>query len=263
MSEERQTSQEDEHKTFAMVYTAGRYSLVIRYGLKRNDVIIGIDGELLFEEFDVVENRLREALKQISIENAKPSSETHYVQLSIWRRGVIFDILLDAPLREPLEPVQPEEIPNILEDFNNYPMPDKNDLKLFEVLRNIRRYCIIYDTTPSVIAALVPPLWLIEKRLWEPFMATILLYSFGFAMHILIGAFIYVLLSVYFSRAQVSLMRSYALYGERQMWVTLAAPNIKMAQEVCYALDPKCRFERAYALPPDQRDDEMKVARSA
>jgi hypothetical protein len=52
----------------------------------------------------------------------------------------------------------------------------------------------------------------------------------------------YILLSLYFKKAQVPLRRSFSLFKERQMWLVIAARSLREVQEICRKIDPKCDF---------------------
>ena len=91
--------------------------------------------------------------------------------------------------------------------------------------------------------------------MWEPLVALIMIYLVTFSVHWTIFIFTVIILAVYFSRAQTALLRSYALYKEKQMWLILAATSEKDVQLFCRHVDPKCKFKHSQVGPPKQDEE--------
>ena len=70
-----------------------------------------------------------------------------------------------------------------------------------------------------------------------------------------------IILAVYFSRAQTALLRSFALYKEKQMWLILAATSEKEVQLFCRHFDPKCDFKGSQVGPPKEDEEKPRKKR--
>ena len=55
-------------------------------------------------------------------------------------------------------------------------MDNIKEYTTFELLRNIDGECNIFDTRVSQLGIYLPPVWLIQQRLWEPLFATMAVY---------------------------------------------------------------------------------------
>jgi hypothetical protein len=205
--------------------------------LKENDIIIAVDGNLFH---DTVEN-LSDLLSEEEVE--------HWI-ISIYRSGIIFEVASRGPLGGTFEYCKPQDsksIENALKDHSFHP---KADYKIYEVLKDIAKACDIYDTSYTPLAVYAPPLWLMQQRMWEPLIAIVAVYLITLNVNIFLFILAAVLISLYFKRGQLILRRSYSMYQDRQVWVTLAAPNMLEAQKSCRNIDPKCTFAFSLVAPP-------------
>lgn len=212
------------------------------------DVIIGIDSKIYsggIIEFQTV---------------MEECDEDEGVLLTVWRNGAFFNVIGYGPLGVTLEFASPENIEQISKDLENYTFPKREELSVFEVLRNLTRRCEIIDTSPSQLAFLAPPLWLIQHRLVEPLMAVMAIYAITFAVHWALFIIAYILMSLYFKRGYLMMLRSFIIYKEYQMWIVIAARNTKEVQEICRKFDPKTRFRDSLVGEP-QIDEPPKKKR--
>lgn len=217
----------------------GRMSLALKNRLKVNDLIVALDGKLFHGNAE----DLKEAL---TVEQGA------HVLVTVCREKIFFDVLVEAPLGGTMEYADAplaQEICLAFEDHKIYPISDYVN---YEVLRDIRRNCVIYNTRKSPMAGIFPILWLLENRMWEPLMAILLAYVLTFNISIPIFVITYVLSAVYFLRGQVQFQRSYAMFQEKQMWLVLAARTMRDAQDKCRELDPQCMFTFTHLPPPEK-----------
>ena len=105
------------------------------------------------------------------------------------------------------------------------------------------------------MAVYAPPLWLIQQKMWEPLIAVISVYLITINVNIILFLISAVLISLYLRKGQVTLRRSYSMYKDRQVWMTIAAINELNAQKVCRALDPKCKFSNSLVGPPAKENN--------
>ena len=59
---------------------------------------------------------------------------------------------------------------------------------------------------------------------------------------------------MYFKRGQLILRRSYSMYQDRTVWITIAATSELEAQKSCRDIDPKCIFPFSLVGPPEKDD---------
>ena len=79
-----------------------------------------------------------------------------------------------------------------------------------------------------------------------------------FLIHPILFGLIYLMMSVYFHKAQVTMLRGYALYLEYTFWFVFAECSTRRAQETLRRFDPKCRFKFSYVPEPvvDEAEEE-------
>lgn len=233
-AEEAQISQ-----SLLRISELGRISTALKYRLKVNDLIVALDGKLFHGNAD----DLKEAL-------SVPEGE--HVLMTVCRDKIFYDVLIDAPLGGSLEFADAPLARDACQAFEDHTIYAINDYVNYEVLRDIRRNCVIYDTRKSPMAGMFPVLWLLENRMWEPLMAILLAYVLTFNISITLFAITYLLSAVYFTRGQVQFQRSYAMFQEKQMWLVLAARTMREAQDKCREIDPYCMFSFTHLPPPEK-----------
>jgi hypothetical protein len=69
-----------------------------------------------------------------------------------------------------------------------------------------------------------------------------IIYAATFVTHPLVFAVAYVMTCIYVKRAQLNLLRSYALFADQFYWFVVAAQSETEAMAKCVELDPKVRF---------------------
>ena len=80
----------------------------------------------------------------------------------------------------------------ICEQIGDENIPELNNFKLnefysaeefyhqYELFKKPESIAILLNTSPSILASLAPPLWMIQNRLWTLFSITMLFYIFLF-----------------------------------------------------------------------------------
>ncbi|HCP18235.1 MAG TPA: hypothetical protein DIT62_03085 [Alphaproteobacteria bacterium] len=172
------------------------------------------------------------------------------VLLTIWRDGLIYNVVCYGPLGATYEFIDSEIAEKIQMDINDYDFPKRQDLIVYEVLRDLYRRCEIIDTTPDPVATFVPPIWLVQHRLFEPLLAISLIYAITFAVHWVLFVISYIVLCVYFKRASLMMLRSFIVYRQYQMWLVIAARDLREVQEACRKVDPKTHFKDSLVGDP-------------
>ena len=236
---------QESHKAFLKLKEHGRFSRTRAMRLKPNDFIIAVDGKIFQETSDELTDILSE-------------EDIDYWIITIFRNGNIFEVSTRGPLGGTFEYSKPDETKLIGNVLSEHTFHNKNDYKIFEVLKDIKKNCDIYDTTYNRLAVYAPPLWLIQERMWEPLIAILSVYLITINVNTILFLISAILISLYLRKGQVTLRRSYSMYQDRQVWMTIAAVDELNAQKTCRALDPKCKFNNSLVGPP-AKDDNAKV----
>ena len=229
-SEDIDSAEEQIVQSFLQLKEHGQSSRTRALRLKENDVIVAIDGEPYHESID----------NMVDLLSSGEEDDTWL--LTIWRNGKFFEIFTRGPLGGVFDFTRPEESQMIMELFQKRKMGEKNEYRIFEALRDINRVVDVYDTTHSQTAVILPPLWLLQQKMWEPLLAILCVYLITFSVNIFLFILAVILLGLYFRKGQVTLRRSYGMFQDRQVWAILAARSNLEAQEMCRNLDEKVNF---------------------
>lgn len=233
----------------------GKRSRARALRLKNDDILVAIDGQMFFGNADELHTRLTltqqpgDVVDEEFEEDDEEEAEK-FATVTLYRDGELFDLLVPGPLGGTWTFAAPELTQTCRVELNGHLVEAAENYSNYEVLRDINNLCVIYSTKPEVLPRIVPFIWLVQNRLWEPLLATIVIYTMGLGVHWVVFAIVYILTCVYFGRGQTSVLRSYAMFQDRQMWMVLAARSIKEAQETARRLEPKCKFKFSYIPPP-------------
>jgi hypothetical protein len=206
--------------------------------LQPDDVIVAIDGV----PFDKDIETFLDIMFESDPENGR--------LLTIWRVGVLFNVMARGPLGCVLEHTKPDIVEKATEDFAGFTVEPIETYITFEVLRDIFRNCVVIDTRLSPMAMIFPPLWCMQNRLWEVLIATFLIYGTTLAVHWVLFIIAYVVLSIYFRKAHLVIRRSFAMMRGRHIWMVVAEKSEQQTQRLCRKLDPKCIFVPDLVGPP-------------
>ena len=229
-SEDIDSAEEQIVQSFLQLKEHGQSSRTRALRLKENDVIVAIDGEPYHESID----------NMVDLLSSGEEDDTWL--LTIWRNGKFFEIFTRGPLGGVFDFTRPEESQMIMELFQKRKMGEKKEYRIFEALRDINRVVDVYDTTHSQTAVILPPIWLLQQKMWEPLLAILCVYLITFSVNIFLFILAVILLGLYFRKGQVTLRRSYGMFQDRQVWAILAARSNLEAQEMCRNLDEKVNF---------------------
>ena len=234
---EEGASEENVLQTFLKLKEHGQSSRTKALRLKENDVIVAIDGNSYHDSVDKMVDLL------------SSGEEGDLWLLTIWRNGKFFEVFTRGPLGGIFEFTRPDESQMIFELFQKREMGEKEEYRIFEALRDIKRVVDVYDTTPSQVAVILPPVWLLQQKMWEPLLAILCVYLITFSVNIFLFILAVILVALYLRKGQVTLRRSYGMFQDRNVWAILAARSDKEAQELCRGLDEKVNFINAQVKP--------------
>ena len=237
--EELQESASEENilQTFLKLKEHGQSSRTRALRLKENDIIVAIDGNSYHDSIDNMVDLL------------SSGEDGDLWLLTIWRNGKFFEVFTRGPLGGIFEFTRPDESQMILELFQKREMGEKEEYRIFEALRDVKRVVDVYDTTHSQTGVILPPVWLLQQKMWEPLLAILCVYLITFSVNIFLFILAVILVALYFRKGQVTLRRSYGMFQDRQVWAILAARSDKEAQEMCRGLDEKVNFINALVKP--------------
>ena len=231
------TSEENILQTFLKLKEHGQSSRTRALRLKENDIIVAIDGNSYHDSIDNMVDLL------------SSGEEGDVWLLTIWRNGKFFEVFTRGPLGGIFEFTRPDESQMILELFQKRDMGEKEEYRIYEALRDVKRVVDVYDTTHSQTGVILPPVWLLQQKMWEPLLAILCVYLITFSVNIFLFILAVILVALYFRKGQVTLRRSYGMFQDRQVWAILAARSDKEAQEMCRGLDEKVNFINALVKP--------------
>ena len=157
------TSDENILQTFLKLKEHGQSSRTRALRLKENDIIVAIDGNSYHDSVDNMVDLL------------SSGEEGDLWLLTIWRNGKFFEVFTRGPLGGIFEFTRPDESQMILELFQKREMGEKEDYRIFEALRDVKRVVDVYDTSHGQIAVILPPVWLLQQKMWEPLLAIVCL----------------------------------------------------------------------------------------
>ena len=230
-------SDESNLQTFLKLKEHGQSSRTRALRLKENDILVAIDG---VSYHDTIDNM---------VDLLSSGEEGDLWLLTIWRNGKFFEIFTRGPLGGIFEFTRPEESEMIMELFQKREIGQKDEYRIYEALRDVKRVVDIYDTTHSQVAVILPPVWLLQQKMWEPLLAILCVYLITFSVNIFLFILAAILVGLYFRRGQVTLRRSYGMFQDRQVWAILAARSDLEAQEMCRNIDEKVNFVNALVKP--------------
>ena len=224
--------------TYLMIKELRGISRARSLRLQPEDIIVAIDGMPFHRDIE----SFLDIMFECDPENG--------LLLTIWRSGVLFNVIARGPLGCVLEHAKPDVSEKATEDFKKHTVDPLENYATFEVLRDIFRNCVVLDTRLSPMAVIFPPLWVIQSKLWEVLVAVVLIYGSTLAVHWALFIVAYVLLSLYLRKAHLVLRRSFAMMRGRHIWMVVAEKSELETQRLCRRMDPKCTFVPDLVGPP-------------
>jgi hypothetical protein len=224
--------------TYLMVKELRAISRARSLRLQAEDLIVAIDGVPFHKDIET----FLDVMFECDPENGRV--------LTIWRKGVLFNVIARGPLGCVLEHAKQEVSEAATEDFKGFTVEPIESYVTFEVLRDIYRNCMVLDTRLSPMAMIFPPLWVVQNRLWEVLIAVFLIYGSTLAVHWVLFLIAYVVLGMYFRKAHLVLRRSFAMMRGRHIWLVVAETSELETQRLCRRMDSKCIFVPDLVGPP-------------
>ncbi len=214
-----------------------------RYLLRKEDVIVALEGII----FRGDTKKLNETLK---IEDKSI--------LTIQRKEHFFQLVVDGPLGVKLEELSKEETAEIIEKFNKSGLDKIKEHKHYEVFRGPKHSYKIIEDSQSILASILPPIWLMYQRLFAPLALLISTYILLGSIAWLLFLSAWVIVSIYMAKGSMSLLRGYAMLKDMKLYMYISSKNLKSAQEMVRNIDKKSLFDFSMiTLPENIQSDNL------
>ena len=229
------TEETIEENKFLKIKSIRTSSNAFNMKLKEGDIILALDGELINKSYEDLSKELQE-IKERKI-------------LTLFRDGVFYNTFVYGSLGVVSENISSTEIPE-LENFN----PKENiDLdafyQQFEVFKKIGNPAILLNTTPSILASLAPPFWMIENRLWNFLGISLVFYMVLMMISPWLFFIGWILKSWYVGNSQIDILRFFYRLNNYNNSLIFCTKNEKEAQELSRKFDSKIDFYYSYLEP--------------
>jgi hypothetical protein len=203
--------------------------------LEEDDILVAIDGQPYLDG----PQRLRETFLKGEDQEAK-------WLLTFYRGGVLFDILIDHPIKSSFGYATESETKFVLAEFTKHAFGEFQGYENFEVYRDKSGKCDILSFRPDPLAWIVPPLWLLKHHLYPPLSVVLIVYLLTYTINIYFFLGTAITLAIYINRAQNNLMRSFTMFADKYHYMTVAACNEADVSLVVRRIDPnnRVRFEK-------------------
>ena len=134
-------------------------------GLKRGDVIVAVDGR-------VNRHNLSDLLTGIRVRKDQETLVTYI------RNGVLFSVFVTGYLGLDAEVATPDAIEECKEIIDREGLIGKSGCRPYSVYINRENKCEIRDNTPSLLALVFPPFWMLSQRYVEGMVGCIMVYVY-------------------------------------------------------------------------------------
>ena len=202
--------------------------------LNEDDILVAIDGKPYLDG----PQRLRNTFLQ------ERDQESKWL-LTFYRKGVLFEILIDHPIKSAFGYSTEKETEFVLEAFKKHTFGDFQSYENFEIYRDSTGKCDVLSFKPDPLAWIIPPMWLLKYRLYPPLAVVFVVYLLAFVIHIYFFIAVAITLSIYVYRAQNNLLRSFTMFEDKFHYMTIAATTEADASLIIKKIDHKnqIRFE--------------------
>ena len=235
MNEENLSDQTSSEKKILQIKLIRTSSNAFLMKLKEGDIIIALDGKEVNQSYEDLSKELNE-IKERKV-------------LTLYREGVFFNTFVFGSLGVICEQIGLENIPE-LDNFNLNEFYSAEELyHQYELFKKPESIAILLNTSPSILASLAPPLWMIQNRLWTLFSITMLFYIFLFIISPWLFFIGWILKSWYVGSSQIDILRSFFRLGNYRLSSIFCAKSEKEAQELSRKFDNKIDFYYSYLEP--------------
>ena len=235
MNEENLSDQKTLEKQFLQIKSIRTSSNAFLMKLKEGDIIIALDGTEVNKSYEDLSKELKE------IKDRKV--------LTLYRDGVFFNTLVFGSLGVICEQVNSENIPELNSFKLNEFYRAEEFYNQYELFKKPESIAILLNTSPSILASMAPPLWMIQNRLWTLFSITMLFYIFLFIISPWLFFIGWILKSWYVGSSQIDILRLFYRLANYRLSSIFCAKSEKEAQELSRQFDNKIDFYYSYLEP--------------
>jgi len=235
MNEENLSDQATVEKQYLQIKAIRTSSNAFIMKLKEGDIIIALNGKEVNQSYEDLSKELNK-IKERKV-------------LTLYREGVFFNTFVFGSLGVICEQIRHENIP----ELNNFKLNEFYSAEEFyhqyELFKKPESIAILLNTSPSILASLAPPLWMIQNRLWTLFSITMLFYIFLFIISPWLFFIGWILKSWYVGSSQIDILRLFYRLGNYRLSSIFCAKSEKEAQELSRKFDNKIDFYYSYLEP--------------
>ncbi len=222
-------------KSFLQIKSIRTSSNAFMMKLKEGDVIIALDGEMVHKSYEELSKELS-GIKEKKV-------------ITLFRDGVIFNTFIYGSLGVICESITTEKIPELeISNINEHFQKDEFYF-LFEIYKKPRNFSILLNTMPSILASIAPPLWMLQNRLWNLFLFTMVFYIMLFIISPWLFFIGWILKSWYVGNSQIDLLRFFYRLNNYRLSLSFCAKSEKEAQQIARKFDDKIDFYFSYLEP--------------
>ena len=228
-------------KNYLKIINIRPFSNAYNFKLKENDIILAVDGNYFHSSYEDLVKILEEDKNEKII--------------TIFRDGVSFNIKTSNSLGVTCENIDEDHIKDFKKiDLEDYFSKDKF-FNQYEVYKDMFRNGVVLNLTPSILASLAPPLWMIYNRIWILFAFSIVFFAIMFYISPWLFFISWVLKSWYYGNNQINVLRNYYRFIDHRLFISICCKNEEEVQKKARELDPKIDFNFSYLDPPVKDED--------
>ena len=193
--------------------------------IRSGDILLAIDGYIFSQD-------TKELKKKFEDKNQAPWL------LTFMRGELVYDVFFDEPLKSEFDITTVEETEAATAALKKHNYAAWESYTTYEVYRDVHKKAEIVEVSTDPFAGYVPPIWMLQHKLYYPFASVMIIYGITFISSFWLCLLAVILVGIYTHRAQISLKRSYCLFDEKFLWFVTATPDELTVVEKIMILDP-------------------------
>ncbi|AGI68495.1 hypothetical protein OAN307_c29450 [Octadecabacter antarcticus 307] len=202
------------------------------YLLQSEDVIVAVNGTS-WPKVKSIEDTVKDALERAP----RP------VLLTIIRDEKIFSVFVAKPIENKTTVLLGEQAGQYQKISPTLPIEKIRMLSNYVIVADSENFADTLEMRKSFLAMIIPPLWLISRRMWGPFVAFTGAILTSFAVNQTLGAAMYLFMCVYIGQRQIPLLLSSMLRNGLNRRMVVAAQNEIEAQTIALQFHGQLRFK--------------------
>lgn len=218
--------------------------------LKENDIIVALNNQFYLAG----ENQLIEELIELQ-------KNTHKAILTIKRDEYFFDVIVRNSLGCKFSTLSSEETKNIQTQFATKKVVDIEELREFNIFRDLKNNFECIEDSFSILAGLFPPAWLAYEQKWWVFSFFSIFSLLLLSINPWIFAIGWTIVSIYCYKAQKNLVFGFTLLSGKALSMKIAATNIHEAHKIIRCFYPKSKFKYSRLVSPKEVEDEDNLSK--